>query len=74
MYKLICQKPAHFLSGQMALVSTFFQMFIILGMYNFASNMLFAVSSRQPTCAYYLVGKTYTPAIAQNINDKNLKA
>ena len=37
MYWLICQKPAHFLSVQMALVSTFFQMFIVLGIYNFAS-------------------------------------
>ena len=37
MYRLICQKPAHFLSAQMALVSTFFQMFIVLGIYNFAS-------------------------------------
>ena len=35
MYRLIYQKPAHFLSVQMALVSTFFQMFIVLGMYNF---------------------------------------
>ena len=35
MYRLICQKPAHFLSAQMALVSIFFQMFIVLGMYNF---------------------------------------
>ena len=35
MYSLICQKPAHFLSAQMALVSTFFQIFIVLGMYNF---------------------------------------
>ena len=34
MYRLICQKPAHFLSAQLALVSTFFQMFIVLGMYN----------------------------------------
>ena len=33
---VICQKPAHFLSAQMALVSTFFQMFIVLGVYNFA--------------------------------------
>ena len=33
MNKLICQKPAHFLSAQM----TFFQMFIVLGMYNFES-------------------------------------
>ena len=35
---LICKKPAHFLSAHMALVSTFFQMFI-LGMYNFALGM-----------------------------------
>ena len=35
MYRLICQKPAHFLSAPMALVSTFFQMIIVLGMYNF---------------------------------------
>ena len=35
MYRLICLKPAHLLSAQMALVSTFFQMFIVLGMYNF---------------------------------------
>ena len=39
MYRLICQKPAHFLSAQMALVSTFFQMFIVLGMYNFDSGI-----------------------------------
>ena len=32
-YNLICQKPAHFLSAQMALVSTFIQMYIVLGMY-----------------------------------------
>ena len=31
MYRLICQKPGNFLSAQMALVSTFFQMFLILG-------------------------------------------
>ena len=30
MYRLICQKPAHLLSAQMAFVSTFFQMFTIL--------------------------------------------
>ena len=36
MYMLICQKPAHFLSAQMALVNTFFQILIVLGMYNFA--------------------------------------
>ena len=39
MYRLICQKPAHFLSAQMALLSTFFQMFIALGMYNLALSI-----------------------------------
>ena len=34
MYRLN-QKPVYFLSAQMALVSTFFQMFKVLGMYNF---------------------------------------
>ena len=34
MYRLICQKPAHFLSAQKALGSTFFQMFIVLGNWN----------------------------------------
>jgi hypothetical protein len=35
MYRLICQKPAHFFSAQMALVSIFLQMFIVLGIHNF---------------------------------------
>ena len=30
MYRLICQKPAHFLSAQM---------FIVLGMYNFDTSL-----------------------------------
>ena len=34
-HRVIYQKTAHFLSAHMALVSTFFQMFIVLGMYNF---------------------------------------
>ena len=33
----ICPNPAHLLSAQIALVSIFFQMFIVLGMYNFPS-------------------------------------
>ena len=36
MYRLICQNPAHYLSAQM---STLFQMFIVLGMYDFEYNM-----------------------------------
>ena len=40
MHKLICQKLAHFLSAQMALVSTFFQIFYVLGMYNITSVSL----------------------------------
>ena len=39
MQMLICQKPAHFLSAKMALVSTFYQMFVLLGMYNFGIQM-----------------------------------
>ena len=35
MYRLIYQKTAHFLSVHMSLVRTFFQMFIVFGMYNF---------------------------------------
>ena len=38
MFRLICQKPAHFFvcpNGFGELVSTFFQMFIVLGVYNF---------------------------------------
>ena len=41
MYRLICQKPPHFLSAQMALVSTFLKMFIVLGMYNFVVTVEF---------------------------------
>ena len=37
MYRLICQKPA----AQMALLSTFFQMFIVLGMYNFGLHVVY---------------------------------
>ena len=46
MYKLICQKPAHFLLAQMTVLSSFFQVFIVLGMYNFESkfNINFAES------------------------------
>ena len=53
MHRLICQKPAHFLSAQMALVSTFFQMFIVLGMYNFACHTncgLVYSAMRKPEC------------------------
>ena len=37
MYELICQKPAIFLSAQIAGMSNFSQMFTIVGMYNFAA-------------------------------------
>ena len=49
MYRLISQKPAHFLSVQMALVSTFFQMFIVLGMYNFGTTSLCHLTCKFPT-------------------------
>ena len=35
MYMLNCQKPADFLPAQMAVLSTFLQVFIVLGIYNF---------------------------------------
>ena len=38
MYKLICQKTAHFLSALMAMLSSFFQVFVVRGMYNFDKN------------------------------------
>ena len=41
------QKPAHFLSAQMALVSTFFQMFVVLGMYNFVENIKHATQKEK---------------------------
>ena len=49
MYRLICQKPVHFLSAQMALVSTFFQIFIVLGMYNFERKPLRSCRLREVT-------------------------
>jgi hypothetical protein len=58
MYRLICQKPGHLLSAQMALVSTFFQMFIVLGMYNFVTRLKLKDKSTQEgewpyTCAIF---------------------
>ena len=50
MFWLICQKPAHFLSTQMALVSTFFQMFKLLGMYNFVPSTYYKRTCSEPTC------------------------
>ena len=50
MYTLICQKPAHFLSAEMALVSTFLQMIIVHGMYNFGG--LPGVIWKRNDCAY----------------------
>ena len=35
MDKLICHKPAHFLSAQMAVQSSFFLVFLVLEMHNF---------------------------------------
>ena len=43
-YRLICQKPAHSFSAQMALVGTFFQMFIVFRMYNFVCKVKILVS------------------------------
>ena len=46
--RLICRKPTHLLFAQMALVSTFYQIFIVLGMYNFdniVQNINYLISS-----------------------------
>ena len=61
MYRLICQKPAHFLSAQMALVSTFFKMFIVLGMYNLGYNWKVMRLQLVPMCC-----KQYTMQWNQN--------
>ena len=50
MNRLICQKPAHFLSAQMALVSSLFQMFEVLGMYNFGLGTKKAVLFSAASC------------------------
>ena len=39
MYKLICQKPAHFLPAQIAVLSSFLEMILVLEMYNFGQDM-----------------------------------
>ena len=36
-YKQVCQKPAHFLSAQMAILSSSFSVLIVLGIYNFVT-------------------------------------
>ena len=50
MYRLICQKAAHFLSAQMALLSSFFQMFKVLGMYNFSLDQKNTHAMEQIVC------------------------
>ena len=40
---LIWQKPAHFLSTQMAVLTNLFQVFIVLVMYNFAQDEEFLI-------------------------------
>ena len=37
MYKLICQKPAHFLSAQIAVMNSFL-LFVALGIHNFGHH------------------------------------
>ena len=50
-YRVFCQKPAHYLSPIMALVSTFLQMFIVLGMYNF--GIFFKIINANLLCSFY---------------------
>ena len=52
MYKLICQKTAQFLSAQMDWLTTFFQMFIVFGMYHFEARQTF-VPKNTIKKAYY---------------------
>jgi len=74
MYRLICQKPAHFLSAQMALVSTFLKMFIVLEMYNFDSSLPFSeiILSFPFTIKIGFRLWRYTTALGQKITFKNL--
>ena len=76
MEKEICLKPAHFLSAQMALVSTFFQMFIALGMYNFEvildkenSNNIFFLEMSKDQC--YSVFFLPIPTFFHNLKLRN---
>ena len=50
MYRLISKKAAHFLSAQMALLSSFFQMFKVLGMYNFSLDQKNTHAMEQIVC------------------------
>ena len=71
MYRLTCPKTAHYLSAQMALVSTFFQIFIVLGMYNF--EKMGKVAQCNTACFWQfvkwvgLIGSTY---YCQNMPNK----
>ena len=56
MYRLVCQKPPHFLSVQMALVSTFLKTFIILGMYNFVVTFELETKLSQDFLSFMIFG------------------
>ena len=60
MYKLICQKQAHFLSAQMDMLDCFLQIFRVLGMYNFeakASELIFPLEN---SCRHQIGSKTFS--------------
>ena len=58
-YRLICKKPTHFLTAQMALVSTIFQMFIVLGMYKFGLHLKEVVQLIDIQFGMYLCSTAY---------------
>ena len=70
MYRLICQKPAHFLSAQMASVVSFFQMFIVLGMYNFDSGQETSSLHTNVLSGWCLQGLASTAHIGCNLENK----
>ena len=59
MYKLICQKPVHFSSAQITLLTGFLQAFIVLGIYNFGTHYKALIWLQQhhigPLCCFKLI-------------------
>ena len=59
MYKLICQKPVHFSSAQITLLTGFLQAFIVLLIYNFGTHYKALIWLQQhhigPLCCFKLI-------------------
>ena len=60
-YKLICQKPAHFLFVQMSVLSSFLQVFIVLGMYCLGSTL--PHFQQIPLTARHMLGKVFLSSL-----------